>query len=65
MKKGIAEVPGITCGSGFGGIIKDRPDTLVIVTDEPSNFAAVLILKKKWNTYNNVLDFSHCVAIAK
>ena len=46
MKKGIAEVPGITCGTGSGGIKKiekkiDRPDTLVIVTDEPSNFAAV------------------------
>ncbi len=46
MKKGIAEVPGITCGTGFGGIKKtekkiDRPDMLVIVTDEPSNFAAV------------------------
>ena len=46
MKKGIAEVPGITCGTGFGEIKKtekkiDRPDTLVIVTDEPSNFAAV------------------------
>jgi len=24
-----------------------------------------LILKKKWNTYNNILDFSHCVSIAK
>ena len=24
-----------------------------------------IFLKKKWNTYNNVLDFSHCVAIAK
>ncbi|ADY73586.1 Arginine biosynthesis bifunctional protein ArgJ [Desulfurobacterium thermolithotrophum DSM 11699] len=46
MKKGIAEVPGIACGTGFGGIKRtekkvDRPDTLVVVTDEPSNFAAV------------------------
>ena len=41
MKKGIAEVPGITCGTGFGGIKKTGRDTLVIVTDEPSNFAAV------------------------
>ena len=46
MKKGIAEVPGIICGTGSGGIKKtekkiNRPDTLVIVTDEPSNFAAV------------------------
>jgi len=44
--RGIAEVPGILCGTGFGGIKKtekkwDRPDTLLIVTETPSVFAAV------------------------
>ncbi len=46
MKKGIAEVPGVKCGTAFAGIKKtekpiNRPDVLVIVTDEPSEFAAV------------------------
>ncbi len=46
MKKGIAEVPGIECGVGFGGIKETkkeikRPDLLVIATREPSEFAAV------------------------
>ncbi len=46
MKKGIAEVPGIECGVGFGGIKETkkeikRPDLLVITTREPSEFAAV------------------------
>ena len=46
MKKGIAEVPGIKCGTAFAGIKKtekpiDRPDVLVVATDEPSEFAAV------------------------
>ena len=46
MKRGIAEVPGILCGTGFGGIKRtekrlDRPDTLLIVAENPSPFAAV------------------------
>ncbi|SMP10236.1 glutamate N-acetyltransferase [Desulfurobacterium pacificum] len=46
MKKGIAEVPGVKCGVGFGGIKKtihkiNRPDTLLIIFDQPSTFAAV------------------------
>ena len=46
MKRGIAEVPGIKCGTAFAGIKKtekpiDRPDVLVVATDEPSEFAAV------------------------
>ena len=46
MKKGIAEVPGIKCGTAFAGIKKtdkpvNRPDVLVVVTEEPSEFAAV------------------------
>ena len=46
MKRGIAEVPGIECGVGFGGIKETkkeikRPDLLVIATREPSEFAAV------------------------
>ncbi|MEO2083737.1 MAG: bifunctional glutamate N-acetyltransferase/amino-acid acetyltransferase ArgJ [Desulfurobacteriaceae bacterium] len=46
MKKGIAEVPGILCGVGFGGIKKtekglDRPDVLLVVTERPAEFAAV------------------------
>jgi len=46
MKKGIAEVPGIYCGVGFGGIKKtekklERPDVLVISTEKPCEFAAV------------------------
>jgi len=46
MKKGIAEVPGIKCGTAFAGIKKtekptERPDVLVVVTEEPSEFAAV------------------------
>ena len=46
MKKGIAEVPGIECGVGFGGIKETkkeikRPDLLVITTREPSEFAGV------------------------
>lgn len=41
MKKGIAEVPGIFCGVGFGGIKKKGPDVLVIATEKPCEFAAV------------------------
>ena len=46
MKKGIAEVPGVKCGTAFAGIKKTekpvtRPDVLVVATDEPSEFAAV------------------------
>ena len=46
MKKGLAEVPGIKCGTALAGIKKtekpvNRPDLLVVVTDEPSEFAAV------------------------
>jgi glutamate N-acetyltransferase/amino-acid N-acetyltransferase len=46
MKKGIAEVPGLKCGVGKGGIKKtarkvEKPDTLLIIFDKPSNFAAV------------------------
>jgi len=46
LKRGIAEVPGIECGVGFGGIKETkkeikRPDLLVIATREPSEFAAV------------------------
>ncbi len=46
MKKGIAEVPGVKCGVGFGGIKKtihptNKPDTLLITFDEPSTFVAV------------------------
>jgi len=46
LKRGIAEVPGILCGTGFGGIKRtekrlDRPDTLLIVAENPSPFAAV------------------------
>ncbi|WP_457680035.1 bifunctional glutamate N-acetyltransferase/amino-acid acetyltransferase ArgJ [Thermovibrio sp.] len=46
MERGIAEVPGISCGVGFGGIKRtekklNRPDVLVIATKRPCNFAAV------------------------
>ncbi len=46
MKKGLAEVPGIKCGTALAGIKKtekpvNRSDLLVVVTDEPSEFAAV------------------------
>ncbi len=46
MKKGIAEVPGILCGTALAGIKRtekpiNRPDVLVVVTEEPSEFAAV------------------------
>ncbi len=46
MAKGIAEVPGVLCGVGYGGIkrtekIIDRPDTLLMVFEKPSEFAAV------------------------
>ncbi len=46
MKKGIAEVPGVKCGVGFGGRKKtihptNKPDTLLITFDEPSTFVAV------------------------
>ncbi|ADU96401.1 arginine biosynthesis bifunctional protein ArgJ [Thermovibrio ammonificans HB-1] len=46
MAKGIAEVPGITCGVARAGIKKtakpqERPDLLVVVTEEPAEFAAV------------------------
>ena len=40
MKRGIAEVPGILCGVGFGGIKKEGPDILVISTQKPAEFAA-------------------------
>jgi len=46
MKKGLAEVPGVKCGTALAGIKKtekpvNRPDLLVVVTEEPSEFAAV------------------------
>jgi glutamate N-acetyltransferase/amino-acid N-acetyltransferase len=46
MKRGIAEVPGIKCGVGYGGIKRTskplgRPDLLVVVCEEPSEFGAV------------------------
>ncbi len=46
MKKGLAEVPGVKCGTTLAGIKKtekpvNRPDLLVVVTEEPSEFAAV------------------------
>ena len=46
MKRGIAEIKGVKCGVGFGNIKKtvkklERPDTLLIVFEEPSPFAAV------------------------
>ncbi|WP_456436527.1 bifunctional glutamate N-acetyltransferase/amino-acid acetyltransferase ArgJ [Thermovibrio ammonificans] len=46
MAKGIAEVPGIACGVARAGIKKtakpqERPDLLVVVTEEPAEFAAV------------------------
>lgn len=45
MKRGIAEVPGIKCGTAFAGIKRtekklERPDLLVVVTEEPCEFAA-------------------------
>ncbi len=44
--KGLAEVPGVLCGVGFGGIKKtekkvDKPDTLLVVFEKPAEFAAV------------------------
>lgn len=46
MNKGIAEVPGVKCGTAFAGIKRtekriNRPDLLVVVTEEPCEFAAV------------------------
>ena len=48
------------------GVVID-PETNLFLKEikERGRKEGLLILKKKWNTYNNVLDFSHCVAIAK
>jgi glutamate N-acetyltransferase/amino-acid N-acetyltransferase len=45
-KKGLAEVPGILCGTAKCGIKRsqkplERPDLLLVVTKEPAEFAAV------------------------
>jgi len=46
LKKGLAEVPGILCGTAYAGIKRtekplNRPDILVVATESPSEFAAV------------------------